>query len=44
MLDVYEPYLIQKVFLKITPCGRVAIDKAYKHFGKNLPGKQRSLF
>ncbi|MCP4151738.1 MAG: Holliday junction branch migration DNA helicase RuvB, partial [bacterium] len=44
ILDVYEPYLIQRGFLKITPRGRVATDKAYKHFGKNLPGRQRSLF
>jgi len=44
LLDVYEPYLIQQGFLKITPRGRVATDKAYKHFQKNLPGGQRSLF
>ncbi len=44
LLDVYEPYLIQRGFLKITPRGRVATDKAYKHFKKNLTGSQRSLF
>jgi Holliday junction DNA helicase RuvB len=44
ILDVYEPYLIQRGFLKITPRGRVATDKAYKHFGKALPGGQRTLF
>ncbi len=44
ILDVYEPYLIQQGYLKITPRGRVATDKAYKHFNKNLPGKQRTLF
>lgn len=44
LLDVYEPYLIQQGFLKITPRGRVATDKAYKHFKKELPIDQRSLF
>lgn len=44
LLDVYEPYLIQRGFLKITPRGRVVTDKAYKHFKKALPGGQRSLF
>lgn len=44
LLDVYEPYLIQQGFLKITPRGRVAGEKAYKHFKRNLPGGQRLLF
>jgi Holliday junction DNA helicase RuvB len=44
LLDVYEPYLIQQGFLKITPRGRVATDKAFKHFKKTLPGNQKSLF
>ncbi len=44
LLDVYEPYLIQQGFLKITPRGRVATDKAYKHFNKKPPGNQRTLF
>jgi Holliday junction DNA helicase RuvB len=44
LLDVYEPYLIQQGFLKITPRGRVATDKAYRHFKKELPTGQRSLF
>lgn len=44
LLDVYEPYLIQQGFLKITPRGRIATDKAYKHFKKQLPHNQRSLF
>lgn len=44
LLDVYEPYLIQQGFLKITPRGRVATDKAFKHFNKKLPGQQRRLF
>ncbi|HAQ4629301.1 TPA: Holliday junction branch migration DNA helicase RuvB [Enterococcus faecium] len=31
--DMYEPYLIQKGFLKRTPRGRIATAYAYKHFG-----------
>lgn len=31
--DMYEPFLIQKGFLKRTPRGRIATDYAYKHFG-----------
>ena len=44
LLDVYEPYLIQQGFMKITPRGRVATDKAYKHFKRNIPDGQRTLF
>lgn len=45
ILDVYEPYLIQQGFLKITPRGRVATNKAYTHMGKKIPvNAQRSLF
>ena len=44
LLDVYEPYLIQQGFMKITPRGRVATEKAYKHFKRNLPDGQRTLF
>lgn len=32
--DVYEPYLLQKGFIIRTPRGRIATDKAYKHFNK----------
>ncbi|KAF1300923.1 MULTISPECIES: Holliday junction branch migration DNA helicase RuvB [Enterococcus] len=31
--DMYEPYLIQKGFLKRTPRGRIATHLAYEHFG-----------
>lgn len=31
--DMYEPYLIQKGFIKRTPRGRVATRFAYEHFG-----------
>ncbi len=37
--DIYEPYLIQCGFLKRTPRGRMATEKAYRHLG----GKQNFL-
>lgn len=33
IVDVYEPYLLQKGFIIRTPRGRVATDKAYYHLG-----------
>jgi holliday junction DNA helicase RuvB len=32
--DVYEPYLIQMGFVARTPKGRVALPRAYAHFGR----------
>jgi Holliday junction DNA helicase RuvB len=34
--DVYEPFLIQRGYIKRTPRGRVATKRAYKHFGITL--------
>lgn len=44
--EVYEPFLIQEGFIKRTPRGREATDKAYFHLGKNpLRGSDKpSLF
>jgi Holliday junction DNA helicase RuvB len=43
--EVHEPYLIQIGFIKRTPQGRVALPRAYKHFGLNPPDdSQPSLF
>jgi holliday junction DNA helicase RuvB len=36
--DVVEPYLLQLGFLKRTPRGRVATDRAYRHLGVTTPG------
>ncbi|MFW6285344.1 MAG: Holliday junction branch migration DNA helicase RuvB, partial [Bacillota bacterium] len=36
--DVYEPYLLKIGFIKRTPRGRVATEKAYKHLGKAFQG------
>ena len=46
--DVYEPFLIQKGFIKRTPQGRIATSRAYKHFGIPLSSTgdsvQKKLF
>ena len=39
--DVYEPFLIQRGFLKRTKQGRVATKLAYKHFGRNIPSSSQ---
>ncbi|MEN8152693.1 MAG: Holliday junction branch migration DNA helicase RuvB [Acidobacteriota bacterium] len=36
--DVYEPYLVQMGFLKITSKGRVVTKKGFDHFKKHFPG------
>jgi Holliday junction DNA helicase RuvB len=45
--DVYEPFLIQKGYIKRTPRGRVATKLAYSHFGIPLDDRdpqQKKLF
>jgi len=42
--DVYEPYLIQQGYLKITSRGRVVMKKAYEHLNKLFKDKQKPLF
>lgn len=45
--DVYEPFLIQRGFLKRTPRGRVATPSAYRHLGlapPKEPSSQETLF
>lgn len=39
--EIYEPYLIQKGFLKRTPSGRMATQKAYEHLGLPLPARAK---
>lgn len=41
--EVYEPFLIQEGFIKRTPRGREATEKAYSHLGKK-PGSAGALF
>ncbi len=42
--DIYEPYLIQIGFLDRTPRGRVATERAYRHFGLTPTDSQKRLF
>jgi holliday junction DNA helicase RuvB len=42
--DVYEPYLLQRGFIKRTPRGRVATPKAFEHLGLERPAGAPSLF
>lgn len=39
--DVVEPYLIQQGFIMRTPRGRIATDNAYRHFGIDLPQREK---
>lgn len=42
--EVYEPFLIQEGFIKRTPRGREATEKAYVHLGKKpFPGSAGTL-
>ena len=41
--DFYEPYLIQRGFLKRTPRGRMATQAAYRHLGMELSGEDQGL-
>ncbi len=42
--EVYEPYLIMEGFLKRTSRGRMATERAFKHFGIAPSGDQHTLF
>ncbi|MBI4395296.1 MAG: Holliday junction branch migration DNA helicase RuvB [Candidatus Omnitrophica bacterium] len=42
--EIYEPYLIQKGFLKRTPSGRVLTKLAYEHLGVEPSKKQKELW
>jgi holliday junction DNA helicase RuvB len=37
LMDVYEPYLIMRGFLKRTPRGRVVTRSGYRHCGREAP-------
>lgn len=42
--DVYEPYLLQEGYLKRTPRGRVATERAYQHIGRTPPTSAATLW
>jgi len=47
IVDVYEPYLLQKGFIIRTPRGRMATDRTYEHLGvkrNDESEKQESIF
>lgn len=45
IVDVYEPYLLQKGFIVRTPRGRVATDRTYDHLGvKRRTDAQQTIF
>lgn len=41
IMDVYEPFLLQKGFLERTPRGRVATQLAYRHLGLPYNNKEK---
>ena len=44
VFDVYEPYLISQGYIKCSPRGRVALDKAYKKLGVVFKKYKKDLF
>ncbi len=42
--DVYEPYLVQMGFLKITPRGRIVTEHGYQHLKIGINKKDKNLF
>lgn len=42
--EIYEPYLIQRGFLKRTAAGRVLTRRAFEHFNRKPPAKTAELF
>jgi holliday junction DNA helicase RuvB len=42
--EMYEPYLMQIGMIDRTPRGRMATQRAYEYFGRELPKRQPRLF
>lgn len=42
--DIYEPYLLQIGLLARTPRGRVVTEQAYRHLGREIPSRLKTLF
>ncbi len=42
--EIYEPYLIQRGFMKRTSAGRVVTELTYQHFGQKPPASSQQLF
>ncbi len=41
--EVYEPYLIQRGFIMRTPRGRVALEAAFAHLGREIPQRYHTM-
>jgi len=41
--EIYEPYLIQRGFLKRTASGRVLTERSYQHFNVKPPAGPKQL-
>jgi Holliday junction DNA helicase RuvB len=42
--EIYEPYLIQRGFMKRTSSGRVVTERTYRHFNLKPPAADKQLF
>jgi Holliday junction DNA helicase RuvB len=42
--EIYEPYLIQRGFLKRTASGRMLTERSYRHFNRKPPTRAADLF
>lgn len=42
--DIYEPYLLQIGLLARTPRGRIVTEEAYRHLGREIPERLKTLF
>lgn len=42
--EVYEPFLIQEGYIMRTPRGREVTELSYRHLGRLIQGKQKTLF
>ena len=42
--DVYEPYLVQRGYIKVTKQGRVATQRALEYFHRDLRYGRKTLF
>ena len=42
--EVHEPFLIMEGYIQRTPRGRLATEKAYRHVGAVVPGREGRLF
>jgi Holliday junction DNA helicase RuvB len=39
--EIYEPYLVQRGFIRRTAAGRIATRRAYEHFKRPMPDSRK---